>query len=55
MRELAEIIQMIEAERRKLDRELKDGDIKAHYQRSLILDGLIEEYLDVKEHTVSLH
>ncbi len=55
MRDLEELKQLIEAERQKLDRELEDGNIKAHYQRSLILDGLIEEYLDVKEAAILLH
>lgn len=55
MRDLEELKKLIEEERQKLDQELEDGDIKAHYQRSLILDGLIEEYLDVKENAVLLH
>lgn len=52
MRDLEELKRLIEEERMKLDREAAEGDMKARYRISLVLDGLLEEYLDVKEGVV---
>ena len=38
----------IEKEREKLDRLTLENDLEATYQQSLVLDRLVEEYLDLQ-------
>jgi hypothetical protein len=49
MSEKDRIRQEIEKARRKLDRNLEKDGIENHYQASVALDRLIEQYLDLSE------
>lgn len=43
-----EIMEKIEKAREKLNRLTLSGDLEATYRQSLILDKLLEEYLDLQ-------
>ena len=49
MRELKELQNLIEKARLELDQSLEDEGYEVYYQKSVYLDKLIEEYLEVKE------
>jgi uncharacterized membrane-anchored protein YhcB (DUF1043 family) len=49
MSELEKLRQEIETARKKLDRKLEKDGIENHYQASVALDRLIEQYLDLRE------
>lgn len=49
MRELSELKEMIEVARLELDESLLGADYTVYYEKSLYLDKLIEEYLDIRD------
>ena len=46
MKRMENLKERIEMERKKLDKLLMEGNLEATYQQSLVVDRLIEEYLD---------
>lgn len=48
-REIEEIREKIEYERRKLDEMILSGDVEKLYIQSVKVDRLIEQYIDLKE------
>lgn len=49
MRGLSELKEMIEVARIELDESLLSADYTIYYEKSVYLDKLIEEYLDIKD------
>lgn len=47
MEQLENLKERIERARKKLDSLTLGGDLNAAYQQSLVLDKLVEEYLDL--------
>ncbi len=47
MKSMEKLKEEIETERKKLDELLAKGDQEATYRQSILLDKLIEEYLDM--------
>ena len=47
MKRMENLKERIEIERRKLDSLLMEGRMEETYQQSLLVDRLIEEYLDM--------
>ena len=47
MKRMENLKERIEIERRKLDSLLSEGNLEATYRQSLLVDRLIEEYLDM--------
>jgi len=47
MTRMENLKERIEKERKKLDSLLMEGNLEATYQQSLVVDRLIEEYLDM--------
>lgn len=39
----------IEEERKRLDKFIADGKIKESYQQSMVVDGLVEEYIEMAQ------
>lgn len=48
-RELEILKETIERERRKLDFLAEEGNLEEAYRQSLLLDSLIEQYLEIYE------
>lgn len=48
MNELEELQEQIERSRIELDNAFETGKFEEYYEKSIILDNLIEEYLQVK-------
>lgn len=55
MQEMDTLIKEIEAARKALEEVVESDNKELIYQRSIFLDKLIEEYLDLKESSTSHH
>lgn len=51
---IQEIKRKIEIERKAVGRLYEEGRLDESYQRNLLLDKLIEQYLDIMEETASV-
>ena len=47
MKRMENLKERIEKERERLDSLIQEGNLDATYQQSLVVDRLVEEYLDL--------